>query len=525
MEGLSLIDVSLEDDRLLASSSPSLRSTDPSLSAVSEGSREKLMSQQMEQTLQLSKSEQTKSRSRRNYLQQSLDWDRDFFTSEGVLNPEELAIINSTFKRTAASSVPLTNSSLCDDSLEDLEVHLFENARATVQKTLETGEKAFGLENSIKKNNPERGGECPMDATLKKVEPSQNKKKSPIVPERHHGYQQTSMEVTVVANMGHDGITSSKTVSRPSKVSTKAATQQTMPAKTSFVPGNTHIRANNKKDKPGELVQKAAVTSKKNGGPSNVNSKPPQSSKSTLNMFSNSSYTANKEKTRMTSTSKITNLSSGSISSKSSSFGSIANKASSKTSRTGIVKSSGSSPASSTSSSTKFPLSISRTSSFGSLSSVSCSSAPLASDEASCSSLSSEGTDSDKALPLTSLTSGDRKVNSSRLRATKTSQNKHVTSRSSRGNHPTNSTNNSSEAKSSIPSGLKKNVGTSQQSKFSKATSGISKIDSVNKQSKIQHIKTATHKRSISCDSTKTQSSTTSTFLSRTSSTESLSFK
>lgn len=68
--------------------------------------------------------------------------------AEGVLNTEELAIVNGTFKKTAVCSLPgiqeelhrstESTSTLDNDSytLESFEGDLFENVRASIQKSL-----------------------------------------------------------------------------------------------------------------------------------------------------------------------------------------------------------------------------------------------------------------------------------------------------------------------------------------------------------------------------------------------------
>ncbi|RRT55914.1 hypothetical protein BHE74_00049048 [Ensete ventricosum] len=129
----------------------------------------------MEQALNLLESpEHNKTKTGKCNLRKSLAWDSAFFTSEGVLNHEELAIVNSTFKKTEACSLPTiledarksteSTSTLDNDSwaLENLEVDLFENVRASIQMTFGAGEKALKLAQPVKKKNPARRGELSL---------------------------------------------------------------------------------------------------------------------------------------------------------------------------------------------------------------------------------------------------------------------------------------------------------------------------------------------------------------------------
>ncbi|KAM3400234.1 hypothetical protein ACQJBY_005236 [Aegilops geniculata] len=89
-------------------------------------------------------------------LRKSLAWDKAFFTSEGVLDTEELGIVNSTFRKSQGSrllpgiaeemrrSMESTTSSLESESfvLESLETELFDNVRASIQRTLGKPDKA-----------------------------------------------------------------------------------------------------------------------------------------------------------------------------------------------------------------------------------------------------------------------------------------------------------------------------------------------------------------------------------------------
>ncbi|TVU38930.1 hypothetical protein EJB05_12327, partial [Eragrostis curvula] len=90
-------------------------------------------------------------------LRKSLAWDSAFFTSEGVLDTEELAIVNSTFRKTQGSRLPgiteesrrsgeSTTSTLESESwaMESIETELFDNVRASIQRSLGKPSKVTG---------------------------------------------------------------------------------------------------------------------------------------------------------------------------------------------------------------------------------------------------------------------------------------------------------------------------------------------------------------------------------------------
>ncbi|OEL34552.1 hypothetical protein BAE44_0004430 [Dichanthelium oligosanthes] len=175
MEGLSLIDVSAEDDLLfdLATPPPAPvqappRHPDPTHagslvgaeatsylnpaggSAVAAG-RAADPDGVMEEQAAPERAESPKQRKAKTgvNLRKSLAWDSAFFTSEGVLDTEELAIVNSTFRKTQGSRLPgiiedmrksgeSTTSTLESESwtMESLETELFDNVRASIQRSL-----------------------------------------------------------------------------------------------------------------------------------------------------------------------------------------------------------------------------------------------------------------------------------------------------------------------------------------------------------------------------------------------------
>ncbi|XP_074572005.1 uncharacterized protein LOC141828472 [Curcuma longa] len=334
MEKLSLIDMTQEDDFLTSSPcgalidqiSPGLShnpSANNNFESVTEGfdkddCQEKL-SKQVELVLKLSESpEQNQTKSGKYNLRKSLAWDSAFFTSEGVLDHEELAIVNSTFKKTEVRSLPMiledtrksseSTSTFDNDSwaLENVEADLFNNVKASIQKSFGSGDKVSRLIKPSKK----------ITSALVKVESSSNnKKKSPGLTEKQ--YKKTSKEATAV--LAFDGKTNSKMLSKPTRVLPKATT--TMPTKTIRIPGNSQQRNNTTRDISGTAVCQKSLTSLKkfNAGPSNINFKSSQSLKPSLNLVDNSGDKALKSSqdlTRMRSTSRTINHSSRSVTNK-----------------------------------------------------------------------------------------------------------------------------------------------------------------------------------------------------------------
>ncbi|XP_074592400.1 uncharacterized protein LOC141848242 [Curcuma longa] len=334
MEKLSLIDVSQEDDFLAPSPCGALidpispgfsqdNSGNNYLESVSKDSDKDVcqekFSKQVDEVLKLSESpEQNQTKSGKYNLRKSLAWDSAFFTSEGVLNHEELAIVNSTFKKTEVRSLPMiledirksseSTSTLDNDcwTLENIEVDLFDNVRASIQKSFGSGDKASRSIKLSKKTNP----------ALVKVESTSNsKKKSPGLTE--HEYENKSKEATVV--LASSGKSNSKMLLKPPRVLPKA----TPPTKTTCVPGNSQKRNGTTRDIAGNTVNQKSLTSLKkiNAGPSNVNLRSSQSLKPSLNLVNNLGDKAKKSSqdlTRMKSTSRTINRSAGPISSKTS---------------------------------------------------------------------------------------------------------------------------------------------------------------------------------------------------------------
>ncbi|KAG1371606.1 copine family protein 2-like [Cocos nucifera] len=284
METLPLIDVSSEDDLLISASSNAVRDLPyPGLSenhdenktvGAEEGDGPVKMSKQMEQVLELSESPERKRINSRKYnLRKSLAWDSAFFTSEGVLNPEELAIVNSTFGKAEASSLPgipedtrkstESTSTLDGDPLvlENLEVELFENVRASIQKSLAKDENASNVVDSCK---TKEYGElnAPFLGSSKTIEIlSQNKKKPPFGVKRHVVTKKLSdhtSESPRIVRVATNRSADSKPSLKPPRVVSRA-TLPTAPNKSGFGQRNIQPRRSNGKPSLGNLINRQSV--------------------------------------------------------------------------------------------------------------------------------------------------------------------------------------------------------------------------------------------------------------------------
>ncbi|KAI0526860.1 hypothetical protein KFK09_002452 [Dendrobium nobile] len=142
----------------------------------------------MEQLSELSESPQKKcGRSDRYSLRKSLAWDSEFFTGEGVLNPEELAFINSTYSKAVGIKLPgiheelrqsaESTSTLDSESraLDNLEVRLFENLRASSKISLAESNQTANMEPSGKAKE-QRKLDKPHLRSLKKLDISSQTK-------------------------------------------------------------------------------------------------------------------------------------------------------------------------------------------------------------------------------------------------------------------------------------------------------------------------------------------------------------
>ncbi|KAG6482429.1 uncharacterized threonine-rich GPI-anchored glycoprotein PJ4664.02-like [Zingiber officinale] len=534
MEDFPAIDVSFGEDP-----------RDRSSSGAVEGSTPVKANKQMEKSLQLPvPSNKHKSIFSKDYLAKSLDWDRDFLTSEGVLDFEELASLNSTFRRIDTCSLSVipeeskrsttTNSTLSDDdnlALENLELHLFENNGASM-KTFSTGVKASGSEKSSRRNIPRRGHTLSLELPTK-FEASQNKK-SPVVSEQHgasnHRLQNTSRWVKVVK--GYMGVTAGKTVSKPTSALSKL-NLSTMPAKTTIAPGSIQIRTSDFREKPGNVaIQNAVISFKQLHKGSSSGISKFQASKTTSNLISNSSGTAHyslSENTRMRSNSRvINNPSSESMANKTSSSRSNTNQSFSRRNGARTVHTSANNSTISRGLSVGLSLPTPSSNSCFIATSVSssltlCSVKPVMnSNEANSSTPSVMDVDANEihsACSKSSFASIAQDDGYHRSHISKGFIDNHVMPIPLKGNHSKSSSGNRSEAISSKPSGhnvahpkptnpdMKKpvnhTIGTlsqaSQQPKLPKVTGRTNKTAAVNKakQTMFQHVRSATNNKII----------------------------
>ncbi|GMI64658.1 hypothetical protein HRI_000135100 [Hibiscus trionum] len=162
IKGLSLIDVSSEDDCLInsplcvptipqstekGSETKSVRfAMDPETVEISLGSHESHEDGKAKEPLEFSEQKKTSKNGKYN-LRKSLAWDSAFFTSEGFLEPEELSSmmggndkghiqtlpgIQEDVNKSYGSLTTLDSETL---TLESLEADLFEDVRASIQKS------------------------------------------------------------------------------------------------------------------------------------------------------------------------------------------------------------------------------------------------------------------------------------------------------------------------------------------------------------------------------------------------------
>lgn len=154
VKGLSLIDVCFEDDSLISQSSENQQEHRifefPDAVDASKAEDSADIVDQRDQVSQLSESlepERTQKIGKCN-LRKSLAWDSAFFTSAGVLEPEELSSMIEGVDRDGKHSLPRIQeddlrrsadsiSTMESDSLtlESLEADLFEDVRASIQKS------------------------------------------------------------------------------------------------------------------------------------------------------------------------------------------------------------------------------------------------------------------------------------------------------------------------------------------------------------------------------------------------------
>ncbi|MBA0848598.1 hypothetical protein Goshw_004391 [Gossypium schwendimanii] len=197
MKGLSLIDVSFEDDSLInspladpinlkssekGSETKTVRfAVDPESVEMAVGSIEE--AGKVKEPSESSEQEKTSKNGKYN-LRKSLAWDSAFFTSEGFLEPEELSSMLGGNEKGQLQALPgiqeevnksydsLTTLDSETLTLESLEADLFEDVRASIQKSNKVSVTAYSWNKSILKLTVSF-----FFAASKKVElPTQDKK-------------------------------------------------------------------------------------------------------------------------------------------------------------------------------------------------------------------------------------------------------------------------------------------------------------------------------------------------------------
>ncbi|GLT79315.1 hypothetical protein SLA2020_508070 [Shorea laevis] len=194
---LSLIDVSREDDCLF--NSPIIdplnpKSSDGARLNNAEKSADFLDAVDVREPSEFSEPENGRKSEKYN-LRNSLAWDSAFFTSDGVLDPEELSSIIGGTEKCKKHLLPIQEdiNRSCDSltttigsdalTLESLEADLFGDIRASIQKSSKA---SVNANSSVKKESGVAETQTVLFSALKKVEPaSQNKtnlKASPTKP-------------------------------------------------------------------------------------------------------------------------------------------------------------------------------------------------------------------------------------------------------------------------------------------------------------------------------------------------------
>ncbi|KAJ9694521.1 hypothetical protein PVL29_010153 [Vitis rotundifolia] len=189
VKGLSLIDVCSEDDSLISQSSENQQEHRifefPDAVDASKAEDSADIVDQRDQVSQLSESlepERTQKIGKCN-LRKSLAWDSAFFTSAGVLEPEELSSMIEGVDRDGKHSLPRIQeddlrrstdsiSTMESDSLtlESLEADLFEDVRASIQKSR--------IRSNVTHSKNSKAGTGEMEASKKVDVASQKKPKA-----------------------------------------------------------------------------------------------------------------------------------------------------------------------------------------------------------------------------------------------------------------------------------------------------------------------------------------------------------
>ncbi|XP_008650932.1 uncharacterized protein [Zea mays] len=282
MEGLFLIDVSTEDDLLFNLVSPAPRRPDPlhavgaeatssgvSPSAVVRATDPDCVMEEREDPERTESPEQRKAKKGVN-LRKSLAWDSEFFTSEGVLDTEELAIVNSTYRKAQGSRLPgiieetrrsgeSTTSTLESETwaMESLETELFDNVRASIQRSLGKPDKLSGRPVAAS-NPPKATANAPRVAARKGVDRMpQSKMRAPVSTSQgavsRQRPQVTINEPVAARDKNLTGAAEAKISSKPPRALPRVAMMRSST--------NTTVtsRASDKRNSTGGAVNRQAV--------------------------------------------------------------------------------------------------------------------------------------------------------------------------------------------------------------------------------------------------------------------------
>ncbi|XBJ22379.1 hypothetical protein VPH35_000780 [Triticum aestivum] len=216
-------------------------------------------------------------------LRKSLAWDKAFFTSEGVLDTEELGIVNSTFRKSQGSrllpgiaeemrrSMESTTSSLESESfvLESLETELFDNVRASIQRTLGKPDKAPSVASGSSKTPRATAKAPPVTARkgVDRIPQTQSKIKPPAsISNGSVGGSRQRPQVTLkepaAARVAVSKAAEAKPSSKPPRALPRVATMR--------APTNTAVTSGiaDKRSSTGGVVNRQAVAKSANSSAS-----------------------------------------------------------------------------------------------------------------------------------------------------------------------------------------------------------------------------------------------------------------
>ncbi|CAM0958002.1 unnamed protein product [Alopecurus aequalis] len=312
MEDLSLIDVSGDDDFLLDLASPPQHPDPPPRAATgtsmvvgadlvqpaggSQAAAARQVPDPSGATEQVPERTESPKKSKPKggvNLRKSLAWDSAFFTGEGVLDTEELGIVNSTFRKSQGSrllpgiaeelrrSSESTTSTLESESfvLESLETELFDNVRASIQRTLGKPVKAQRVTAPSSKNSkaPAKAPPVTVRKGVDRISQTQSKIRPPASTSNGCGAgskqrPQVAPKEPIVAKVAVSKAAEVKPSSRPPRALPRVATMRapTNSASTSAI--------SDKRSSTGGVVNRQTVVSSANTSAS-ISSRPGGGSK------------------------------------------------------------------------------------------------------------------------------------------------------------------------------------------------------------------------------------------------------